>query len=441
MAERRTFAPSSSAGGSLSAYEPSYRDTLAALLAQAGRAMGMDNYRATDVGKRVTGLAEWSPLGALTSYDDASRAAASGNYGEAGLAALGAIPMAGKAGRGAVGTLKHEISKTNLPRPLEEMTASYANQRPLKPAVTINPEELEGGTIIPLVGDRTIAGKELTGINETKLDQPVNLQGGPNFMRDNPDVWASDKGAVTKLTKRIDEAGAGGDPVYLMHSSMGGRSGDFSKMMSDTLMEQMKNAPVIRKDRIAFDEAMSAEVPGWPGIDKVTPDWLGSSGGGRTNLAQIMALDKFQKMGFPDVASSRFALTEPDLLNRRSGASGMTIARAQPGAGPVTQPAVQHPTYNTNVPGEYIGGFEKPLPREVVFPDWAATRKPGESRATADRSMLMGDIRQKADNKWLEGVMNYLRSEEGMKYGIGGAIAAGLLTTEQAKELEGGAAL
>jgi hypothetical protein len=85
----------------LSAYEPSYRENLIEMLASAMRGMGVDKHRAGTTASNVTGLAEWSPLGALTAYDDASRALDTGDYGGAALAAAGAIPGAGKGAKAA----------------------------------------------------------------------------------------------------------------------------------------------------------------------------------------------------------------------------------------------------------------------------------------------------------------------------------------------------
>lgn len=106
MAERRkSFLPSSSQGGELSAYEPSYRENLAALIARGGRALGLDNYEAGKTGRNIVDLAEWSPLGLLTSYDDAQRAASAGDIPGMLMGAAGAIPMAGR-GTKAAGMLE-----------------------------------------------------------------------------------------------------------------------------------------------------------------------------------------------------------------------------------------------------------------------------------------------------------------------------------------------
>ncbi|MGI6854461.1 hypothetical protein [Mesorhizobium sp. 1B3] len=421
---------------------PTLSENVAVGIGSGLKALGAPKYFAEDFGRRTRDLLEWiTPFGTLTAKEESARAAERGDILTAMLSGAGLIPnlgrAAGKVGDAVAKTFRHPISLTKLKRPLEEMNAIYSNERILKPDEIIWPERLQGGIIIPAVGDRTIAGKELAGINGYRFEQPVNLQGGFKLMRDNPDVWASEAGALSRLSDRIDWAGQAGVPVYLMYTSMGPRSLDYSRMMTEAIREQMKLAPVTKLAKTSFDADMRLRYPDFPGVDNLTDQWMAKPGDARTYLAQLMAQDRFQKLGFPDIASTRYALTEPELLNRLSGASGSAIAQVFPGAGINTKPLVPHPTYNATLPGIYLGSFMKPIPREIMFPNWAATRPVRENRAYADRSMLLGNVWQFADQQWLERIMNFLRSPEGQKYGIGGAVAAGLLTQEQAQQFFG----
>ena len=45
----------------------------------------------------------------------------------------------------------------------------------------------------------------------------------------------------------------------------------------------------------------------------------------------------------------------------------------------------------------------------------------------------------RGEPEWLERIVNYARSPQGKKLGLAGAIAAGLLTTDQAQEMFGAA--
>ncbi len=71
-----------------------------------------------------------------------------------------------------------------------------------------------------------------------------------------------------------------------------------------------------------------------------------------------------------------------------------------------------------------------------MFPEWtAATRPKMKDSAQEDYTFGRQTVVQPADQKWLDNIMNYLRSTEGMKYGIGGAVGAGLLTQQESDEL------
>lgn len=347
---------------------------------------------------------------------------------EAGVGGLGGPSMAGiranpqvfgsmAAGARPGPTWKDDISSIKLSRPLENMTASYRDTGDLIPRKALNPEDLLGSILTPAIGDRTIAGRALTGINDVPLDKEVLLQGGPNFMRGaqqkaDQAAWASERGRITALSNRIQKLGEKGDPVNLVYSPMSARSSDYADMTTQVIREQMKTAKVTKKSKAEIDKAMRAEwgdFPAYrefPGLDKITDEWIAGAGSQRTKLAQLMDTDKFRKMGFPDMGSIRYALTEPELLSHPSGSAGMTVARTEGKA--IDNPKVPHSTYNTQLQGEYLGGFEKPIPRSVMFPAWSATRKPGENSSMADRAFGMQTVAQKADQQWLDGVVNYL---------------------------------
>lgn len=195
MAERRpSYVPTSSAGGTMSAYEPTYRENLAELLASAGRAFGLDNYQAGDIGRRATSLAEFSPLGALTSLDDAQRAGEAGNYGQAAIAAAGAIPMAGK-GAKAAGELaemrnateglfrqgvKPQVPQFDLPR---YEPARGVPQRVQD--VTSNPQVREG-MLEAIERGKSMGGDEWYNLEPLRLnfaDQFGNAEGTSRFNR------------------------------------------------------------------------------------------------------------------------------------------------------------------------------------------------------------------------------------------------------------------
>ena len=131
----------------------------------------------------------------------------------------------------------------------------------------------------------------------------------------------------------------------------------------------------------------------------------------REAFVQEMARAPFQKAGFPDVGSARYATTEPALLHDPSLSSGYMIGQTAPGHPTVTNPA-QHMTYSTQIPGQAVGGFEYPLPKDTMWLDYfrdrvALGRNP--KAATEDYAFRLKQPSQRATQEWVDKAEEYLR--------------------------------
>jgi len=347
----------------LTPHKNTIREGMEQALGDFYRALGYsDNYSrgvgASNLLENTTGL------GAFTSGQDAGESAGRGDWkgaaGNLAMAGLAAVP-GGSEARGVAKTFEHAIGKNKLRVPLEDMRATYEAQI---------------------------------------------LQGGMDFMRNKDSVWASEKGKVSTQANKIKQAGENGQPVRTVSSIMSPRSGDYSTMMANSILQQMHGAPLTKKAKAAFDADMAAKVPSWPGIDKVDENWVASAGSGRTQLAKIMEGAKHQSAGFPDIPSTRFAITEPGLLNQPTGSTGFNIATPDP-FNITRDPAVPHETYNTQMGGQYFGSLDKPVPREIMFPDWSKTRPPGEPSPINDYTFERQLPAQDANQQWLDNIMKW----------------------------------
>jgi hypothetical protein len=54
---------------------------------------------------------------------------------------------------------------------------------------------------------------------------------------------------------------------------------------------------------------------------------------------------KHQAAGFPEIASTRFAISEPALTGQPTGASGYAISRVDPAGRVIADPQVPYPSY------------------------------------------------------------------------------------------------
>jgi len=301
-----------------------------------------------------------------------------------------------------------------LPIPISQMTAEREPVRGLLDRITIDAEKMQGGSIIPFVGDRSIAGQNLLGIGGYRFDNPVYLEGGYDFMRTHsPEgtVWASNQGAAQALQNRINKAAGdfSGD-VYGVYSAMGPLSMDYNVMMADALFEQIKNSKITKKAMQEFDKELRAVRPEWKGIgNPESRAQLEANGALRTAFVDRMQLDKFQDANFPNIAYTRWALTDPKLLNEPMYSSGLAIGRMSPGADLVLNPVTPHKTYDSQLRGQYMGGFDQSIPREIMFPDWYRQRRvEGRPESGDTYSFMRAKPIQQTNQQWLDGIMNYL---------------------------------
>lgn len=304
-----------------------------------------------------------------------------------------------------------------LPIPVSQMTAEREPVRGLMDRITVNPESMQGGLIIPFSGDRSIAGQNLLGIGGTRFENPVYLEGGYDFMRTHsPEgtVWASNQGAAQALQNRINKAAKdfGGD-VFGVYSAMGPEAMDYNVMMADALFEQMKNSKITKKSMQEFDKELRAIRPEWGGI--ANPEsrlQLEANGALRTAFVDRMKLDKFQDSGFPNIAYTRHAITDPRLLDEPMYSSGLAIGKMSPNSELVFNPKTPHKTYDSQLVGQYMGGLEKSVPREVMYPDWYKQRRANNMPLSGDTySFYRAKPIQQANQEWLDGLMTYLGSQ------------------------------
>ena len=320
--------------------------------------------------------------------------------------------------------LWHPISDLKLRRPYSEMTATQIDNPAviMPPEKVLTPEDLYKKAGFPKIGDRAATGKILTHINDQPLAWPVNLTGGPKYSMANlspqPEMsaaWESGKGKVTTLQKRIAEATKQkADDVLGIYSSGSLQQVDFNTMMSDALAAQLQGSKLTKKAKTAFDKEMRGFIPDFVGIDspKLREQLLDVSNGVlRTKFVERMGNKKFQEMGFPDIAATRKAISDVDILDDPLGTTGFTIARMDPNRRIVTP---KHPSgYPISMAGEYIGALETRIPYDVMFSTKTKQRRLLDADPAGDyRSYELAQPVQMFDQEWLDTVNKYLEQRK-----------------------------
>jgi len=341
------------------------------------------------------------------------------------LAGMAAVPRASKAENIARG-LYHPIGEgKKLEKPVSEMQFTQEIVKDLPQRQIISPERLQGATIVPATGDRTAAGRMLTEIEGVRLPTPVALEGGPDFMRTHlpyGTAWASDLSAITgkenALSERIQQAATkGSGDVFMVYTPMSHVGGDFSTMMSDALLEQIKGGKITKKAKKEFDQEVRRFRPEWKGVDNPEArDQLNANGALRHAFIDRMTLDQFKVAGFPDLPTTRAAITEQSLMDVPIHAGGFSVAKMDPTGRIITESPVPHTTYNTQLAGQYVGGFEQPIPRELLFSDFTSARRAAGTDPAGDmRSFQLSNPVQQASQQWVDNLMRFMEATKGQR--------------------------
>jgi hypothetical protein len=312
--------------------------------------------------------------------------------------------------------LWHPIGdKKKLPMPFSQMTretvpvegATYPD------AYRANLEAMQGGILLPGHGDRSDFGQYLTKINEVELPDPVLLEGGHGFMRSHAPIgsaWAAKDAEITKLLNKATPGLEKGQDPYLAYIPMTHGTTDFNTMMADAMLEQMKGSDISKTAKGMFDRRLRKLRPEWPGIDaEEAIPMLEKTGALRHAFMDTAQLKDFQKRGFPELAPTRKAITDPTLFDVPVGHGGQSIAKLT--GERVTDSPMPHKTYNTQLGGEYIGGIPEGIPQHLLFPDfYGMRREAGKPEGGDFMSLYRSKMPQEMNQEWLDNIMRYLEN-------------------------------
>lgn len=310
--------------------------------------------------------------------------------------------------------LKPTAKSGHLITPFEELQADFVPKNNLMPSREADIERMqrEGAYIRPLVGDKTPADTILTGYQGTPLVEPVNQQGGGDYPRsefartNQPTGWRSREGAAKGMQRRVGEGVPEGAPVYGAHVLMGDVAGDSSHMLLHAAINQVPNLPIQKKHIEAFDEEMRKKFPHdekfpmpWPGIlnaqgvhdffynqpsvvrgKKGQPDTIRYQprpGKHVSDFVKNMDSVRWQSVGFPNIASARFANIVPELMAEKQGATGYGITQLDPGGELVANDEMRaHGTYTHGMPTRgYAGRFPALVPASEIWKEHVQNAK------------------------------------------------------------------
>ena len=257
------------------------------------------------------------------------------------------------------------------------MEVEYTPGGVLVPRQSLRAEDIIDRPFVSSMADTSRGDKEILQSIDGQEANTV-MRGGQNFMRqaDNYDqekLWASEEKAVKALIAAAKQAeklpGAKRSPLLLPYQ-MAGKSPDFATFSTDIMVPyaiqnmdaSAKNAldKRIRDLRVSKKQKdgttkVSYPMTDWVGIDHPeVMTYLNNAGGKRKNV--LLALDEFRDYGSLNLSQVRAIITDPDQLAPRPGSliNAGVIDTKQ------SRSPSNHPTYNTNLPGSYLGTFDAP---------------------------------------------------------------------------------
>jgi hypothetical protein len=232
------------------------------------------------------------------------------------------------------------------------------------------------------------------------------------------------------------------------------RSTAYNTMLSEALLQEFKlnrskisNADVEEFDRLMREEAWDIKkngkadrpaYPDWPGLDKLTPEYLKAAPDGkvRNKMFDLMDSREWRNKGFPDTGLANFATSDPALRDLPPNTVGGAVVNLDTGG--ATSKESGHPTYESGVLGTEAGVLPN-LPLDVYDPNYRLTGGTGGGpipNAQLEKFLQTKPPIIKIDDQTLERFMKYLRSQEGFQWGVGGAVAAGIISEEQARQID-----
>lgn len=275
---------------------------------------------------------------------------------------------------------------------------------------TINPDDLVGKSIFPIMADLTKTGAPYTGIDSDQIKHPVPLQGGPgySFIPINTQhgiVWAvQGKGRGSfKLGKDADYAA-----VTTMNPDTHQSNATFSNALIRTAMAHAKSgrlggnslATINDMIRSPTSDPNHAELRKFPGLEHPSVEDFAKNLNfeSRKRLTDVLASPKAQEVGAPNVNKITRSLLDENFagLNRSQALFLIKLDKSAnnmvhlKGAG-----LPEHHSYDYGLKGTVVGKFHHPVAAETLWKNWfdrKGNQEPRHVRRAFDLELPVGTV-------------------------------------------------
>jgi hypothetical protein len=260
----------------------------------------------------------------------------------------------------------------------------YSNRkRNLVDIPTIELKDLVGKKVFGIKADLTDAGRSYAGIDGSQLEFPVEMMGGPNYVRlpENASanvIWAVRGGAVlTKIMEQVNKSD------YVLVHAMNGNShltnSTISTAYLQTVEAYLRDGRISKENLLALDEIVRSPknksgLPDFPGFE--SPEIYsyidGLSFDQRGALASILEKKEAQIHGLPNLDRFRRETIDPEFAGYRQGDAMLVLKvdKKNPTVRLGEEGTKMHPSYPLGLRGKVIGKFAKGINYETIFRDY-----------------------------------------------------------------------
>jgi hypothetical protein len=315
-------------------------------------------------------------------------------------------------------------------------------------------EKLKGDVMIGIPGDPTLTGKTLYSVGDFTLGSPSPQHGGPLYGLYNDDAfWASGIGparGVQNLAKRASKQYDA--PVKGNYIMMGPDSINYAQHFADANLQAIDLSRMTKAQVDQFNELIRKGSPksgpreSFPGIEDKDSAYLQMAMDPelRKHFNALMQMPTVtETLNLPSGTDIRFAITEPSLRDLETGVTGYSMGKMRPDIASKELPLSTHPTYDYDIPGEFMGQSRYPMPYELSFPDTLQSIRANPKQARQEfGSLKMVGPRQIVDQQMIDEIKAYeerMKQLTGKKAGgavrkaAGGEITADDLILEERK--------
>jgi hypothetical protein len=224
-------------------------------------------------------------------------------------------------------------------------------------------QDLEGRYLLTTEADRTDASGRIVRVNDIPVD--TKLWGGLGYQRMLENIladklWATDKGAMTKLNNQIEviKAHTGQYPLLTQHL-LQPTSGNFSHMTTQVMLDALKsNLSKTKKKQL--DKDIRAIVPAWKTIETDNLEDAMKQMSGKENMALGKMLDRDYRNDGLTLSQAGLAVADPDLVQSAQGTIKY-IGEIEPSLVNRIVTDHAHPSYDTVLRGHTIGKLKEDL--------------------------------------------------------------------------------